>query len=632
MTSLQTSGKTILIVDDILENLDLLSQTLTAEGYEVRCAKNGSLALMSVEHDLPDLILLDVKMPGLSGYEVCRILKDNLKTASIPIIFLSSADDVTEKINAFAIGGVDYITKPFEIREVLARVNTQINLLKTTSELRKLNFELENRVKERTTELENLNQILKSENEQKTKIQEKLLHCAFHDPLTNLPNRTLFIDRVETVIRHSHRFPNYKFAILFIDLDRFKLVNDSLGHQVGDRLLIFCGELFRESVRENDTVARLGGDEFTILLDDITEVTEATQVAQRILFKLTKSSPLINHNFNPTASIGIVLGDHHRQKASDLLRDADIAMYRAKEMGKNRYAIFDRELHQQVMRRLQIESDLKNAIAKWDSNKEDQELKVYYQPIFQLKTRKLMGFESLIRWQHPLEGFISPAEFIPIAEECGLIISIGEWILRESCYQLKQWQNQYPQAKELTISVNFSAKQFENPNLVQIIESILDETQLPGQNLNMEITETVFLLKNVTVIDILSQVKKRGISVSLDDFGTGYSSLSYLHHFPIDILKIDSSFTQQIQQQEKDYEIVRTIVTLGQTLGIKLIAEGIETIEQMDLLYCLGCEFGQGFLVSKPLDNVSAEHTIVQNCELLPIPEFDTKILDLGSY
>lgn len=602
----QNSLGTVLIVDDVLENLDLLSHTLTSQGYQVRCAKNGYLALMSVEHELPDLILLDIKMPGIDGYEVCKSLKKNSQTKDIPVIFLSSCDDVKEKVEAFAVGGVDYITKPFEVAEVLARVDTQMGLLKTRLELKKLNQELEERVKIRTNELYKLNQELQFENEERKKIQDKLIYDALHDSLTDLPNRTLFIDRVNTLIRHCHRFPDYQFAILFIDLDRFKLVNDSLGHDTGDRILIFCGELLQQCIRESDTVARLGGDEFAILLDNINDITDAINTADAIQIRLSQSSPLLNHNFSPSASIGIAIGDYRCQNATDLLRNADIAMYRAKEMGKARYAIFNQELHQQAIQRLEIESDLKRAIG---SN----ELLVYYQPIIELKSQQLKGFECLIRWQHPQKGLIFPMQFIPIAEELGLISSLGLWVLQESCRQLKKWQTKYKQAQELSINVNVSPRQFEDINLPEIIHQVLLDNELKPHNLNIEITENLFLSNNITVSKILRRLNTLNIPICLDDFGTGYSSLSYLHGFPISIIKIDGSFIRQIHNYSKYQEIVKTIITLGHTLGMKIIAEGIETTKQIEILQQLGCEFGQGYFLGNPLEACLAEELIILN-------------------
>ena len=365
----------ILIVDDAPHNLQLLSSTLSHQGYNVRCAKNGRMALMGIEHDIPDLILLDIRMPDMSGYEVCQHLQDKPHTCEIPIIFLSASNEVEEKLKAFEIGGIDYITKPFEVAEVLARVKTQMNFLAAKSKIRKLNAELEIRVQERTAALKQANQSLELEIQERRKIENKLLYDALHDSLTDLPNRNLFIDRVDQVLRHAKRHHNDKFAILFIDLDRFKIINDSLGHLVGDQLLINFATLLNQCVRNNDTVARLGGDEFTILLESIEDITQAIQIAERIQDKLKSELPSTNSNFCTSASIGIVIGNHRYENASELLRDADLAMYQAKEHGKAQYAVFNSELHEKALRRLAIESHLRTAV-------QNQELLLFYQPIF----------------------------------------------------------------------------------------------------------------------------------------------------------------------------------------------------------------------------------------------------------
>lgn len=577
----KVSGK-ILIIDDVLDNLRLLSKTLTDDGYEILCAKNGKMALMSLQYNVPDLILLDIKMPEMSGYDVCQALKENPDTCEIPVLFLSASNGVEEKVKAFELGGVDYITKPFEIPEVLARVKTQMSLLATKKALKASN------------------RALKKENQERRKAEEKLIYHALHDSLTGLPNRTLFLDRLDQILRHVKRDPNYKFAVLFIDLDRFKLINDSLGHSVGDDLLVSFAQLLKQDARANDTVARLGGDEFTIILDQISDKTDAIRVAERIQDKLKRFLPTINLKFCTSASIGIVLGNNEYQNSSDLLRDADLAMYRAKELGKARYAVFNAELHQKVLHRLEIESNLRVAIQK-------QELILYYQPILSLKDRKLIGFESLLRWKHAEYGILSAAEFISIAEDSGLIVSIGEWVLRKACSQLKQWQKTMPVASNLTMNVNLSSAQLYQGDLVQTIDRILAETSLDPHFLKLEITESILLNHTDSVIQMLAELGERGILLCLDDFGTGYSCLSYLHRLPIDVLKIDRSFVSQMQTEVENYEIVRTIITLGRTLGMKLVAEGIELEEQVKQLQMLDCDFGQGDFLSPPLNSQLAQ-------------------------
>lgn len=423
--------------------------------------------------------------------------------------------------------------------------------------------------------------------------EAQLNHDALHDTLTTLPNRRLIIERIELALRRAKQDPQYQFAVLFIDLDRFNLVNDSLGHLVGDQLLVAVAHLLKGCLRANDTVARLGGDEFTILLDDIQDSTEATEIAQRIQEALRSPFNLASYTVFITASIGIVYGSREYYQGTELLRDADIAMYRAKESGRAAYKVFDTAMYTYTMERLQLESGLQKAL-------KHQEFVVYYQPIIALATRELKGFEALIRWQHPERGLISPAEFIGVAEESGLIVSIGEWVLREACRQLKTWQVEW-KTTALTMSVNLASKQLKEPNFIPQLDAILTETQLEGKFLKLEITEAILMENTEAVKTKLLQIRERSIQLSIDDFGTGYSSLSYLHRFPINTLKIDRSFIHQMKPESGEVGLVQAIVTLAHTLQMDVIAEGVETIEQCDQLTQLNCEFAQGYFFSKPL-------------------------------
>ena len=587
----------ILVVDDLADNLQILATTLSKQGYQVRCAKNGSAALRGASTIQPDLILLDIKMPDLDGYEVCQQLKANKETCDIPVIFLSALDDVLDKVKAFEVGGVDYISKPIQVKEVLVRVKNQIALQLAKAEITELNQDLERRVQERTIKLKTVVQKLRQEINERQRVQQQLIHDALHDSLTGLPNRNLLIERIEFTIAHAKRNPDYKYGILFIDLDRFKVINDSLGHLIGDQLLIAVSNLLQECVRENDLVARLGGDEFVILLDGIKSIQDATSIGERIQQKMRSPFELESQNIFTSASIGIVIGSTEYNNHADLMRDADIAMYRAKDKGKARYTIFDQTMYDETLKLVELENSLRFALKR-------NELTMHYQPIISLDNNHLVGFEALIRWQHPERGAISPVEFIPIAEDTGLILDIGEWLLKEACQQLQTWRQQFasvPQINSLKMSINLATQQLQEPEFIQKLDQILLETGLEGSSLRLEITESVLIEPEGTIQNTLRQIKNRNIKLSIDDFGTGYSSLSYLRRFPIDNLKIDRSFIQQMNFDSENFEIVRLIITLAKTLGMKTISEGVETALQLNQLKGLGCEFAQGYLFSIPL-------------------------------
>ncbi|SKB15687.1 Two-component response regulator [Planktothrix sp. PCC 11201] len=579
----------ILIVDDTPDNLYLLSAMLTEQGYDVRCVINGSAAIMGAIADPPDLILLDIRMPQMSGYEVCKQLKSSERTRDIPVIFLSALNEVFDKIQAFEVGGLDYITKPFEIREVLARIKNQLNLQEAKLQIQKLNTELEQRVRERTKELELANL--------------RLLHMASHDALTGLPNRVFFMERLMAVLAYTRTYSSSQFAVLFLDCDDFKVVNDSLGHLAGDQLLKAVARRLSNCINHNYTLARFEGDEFTVLLEKIESVDEATQLAETIQQALSKSFSLHEHEVFINTSIGIVLGNSEYEQPEHLLRDADTAMYQAKTLGKARYQVFNREMHTRALTRLQLENDLRRAI-------ERQEFIVYYQPIICLLTGKISSFEALVRWKHPQGGLVSPDHFIPVAEATGLIVPLGFWVLEHSCRQLKLWQEQSAKRGEvfdITMSVNLSVKQFSQGNLIEEIDQVLESLKLDSKNLKLEITESAIMDNPELASELFEQLKERKIQLSLDDFGTGYSSLSYLHRFPLDIIKIDRSFISNLDSMGKNLEVVQAILNLAHHLGMSVVAEGIETPEQLSLLRLLGCELAQGYLFAQPLDAEATE-------------------------
>jgi diguanylate cyclase (GGDEF)-like protein len=429
---------------------------------------------------------------------------------------------------------------------------------------------------------------------------------VLYDPLTQLPNRTLFLERLQQELAFSQREPETNFAVLFLDLDRFKSINDSLGHLAGDQLLIEIARRFKEVIRPSDTIARLGGDEFALLLHDAGNVNSAIQVARRLQKQMERSIVINGQEIFSATSIGIALNQPERNLLpEDLLRSADAAMYRAKSLGRGRYQVFDANMHQSSQERLHIESWLRHAIDR-------QELCLHYQPILCLQTLKLCGFEALVRWQHPQRGLMPPADFITIAEETGLISSIGHWVLVSACGQMAQWQQQFPEFHNLAISVNLSAKQFVEADFAYQVSEILRQTGLSPRCLKLEVTEATLIQNPEAAAKILQQIKAAGVKIELDDFGTGYCSLSYLHNFAIDALKIDRSFIQDITHSQKNSAIVKTLVTLAHTLGIYVVAEGLETEAQRDQLRQLNCEYAQGYLFAKPLPVEAATQWLVQ--------------------
>jgi len=433
--------------------------------------------------------------------------------------------------------------------------------------------------------------------------KEQLVYEACHDKLTDLPNRTLFIDRLEQTIQHSRRRKDALFAVVLLDLDRFRAVNVGLGHGAGDQLIIEMARRLEASLRGGDTVARIGGDEFVILFQDIEDVSDMVRVAERIKKALAAPINLNGQQVCTSASMGIVLSAPTYDQAEEMLRDADIALHRAQCCGTGCHEIFDKLMHERAVARLQLENDLRQAVAR-------EEFRVHYQPIVSLATGRIIGLEALVRWQHPKQGLVPPMEFIPVAEETGLIIPMGFWVLREACVQMCDGLSNFSAAPPLFMSVNLSARQFSQPDLVDQIERILRDSGLDGRRLMLEITESVVMEHAESAAAALNQLKTLGVQLSIDDFGTGYSSLSCLHSYPIDSLKIDRSFIGEMGADRRNLEIVRTIIALAGNLGMHVTAEGIETAEQLAQLRALRCEYGQGYLFSKPLDGEAIKHLL----------------------
>ncbi|MCP4140928.1 MAG: EAL domain-containing protein [Chloroflexi bacterium] len=441
------------------------------------------------------------------------------------------------------------------------------------------------------------------------KTEAQLRYDAFYDSLTSLPNRALFLDRLESAILRSRRNPDIKFGILFLDLDHFKMINDSLGHNVGDIFLKEIAVRLRESMRTTDTVARLGGDEFGVLLENIHDIRDATQSADRIQNLLAKPIDLEGTETISSASIGIMMNTPGYNAPGEYLRDADIAMYRAKARGKARYEIFDQAMRDYIMLRLELEADLRLAIEK-------KEFSVYYQPIISLENQQLIGFECLLRWFHPQKGAISPDIFIPIAEETGLILPLGEWVLKNAAKQLGIWQSQKSNLPSLYVSVNLSGKQLLHPGLFEQIENAIQQASIPPASLNLEITESDIINDTETAATILKKIKQLGVRTQMDDFGTGYSSLSYLHKFPFDVIKIDRSFIMGMTDDQNKVSLVKTIILMAKELKKKTVAEGIERAEEIEILRELGCEYGQGFYMSAAVSAEEATAFLVSGIQV----------------
>ena len=464
-------------------------------------------------------------------------------------------------------------------------------------------------IRHQTLALRDSNQSLEIEISERKRAEEQLAHDALHDSLTGLPNRALFLDRLDHAIQVGKRRANFSFAVLFLDIDQFKVVNDSLGHTAGDQLLIAVAGRLRNCMRGSDMVARLGGDEFVILLEDSGELQNVIETAERIQRELHPPFDLGEQKTFVSASIGILSSLTDYFHTEDILRDADLAMYQAKSLGKARYEVFTTELRDLALNRLELEQDLRTAMEHW-------ELFLDYQPIVSLNSQYIIGFEALLRWRHPTRGLVSPTEFIPIAEETGMIIPIGLWILEEACRQIHTWQEKYPCIPPLTMNVNISNVQLSQPDFVEKLERILSDSDLDGGSLKLEINERTCLSSSKTISDALRNIGKLGVMFQIDDFGTGYSSLAYLRDYPVQGIKIDRSFISKMRGNGNS-EVVRTLIALAQDMGLQAIAEGVETEEQLLRLKSLGCNYGQGYLISYPVGRTGIEE-LLKNKTVLP--------------
>ena len=575
--------------------------------FEIDCALQGEEGYQkvaaAVAADCPyQVAFVDMRMPpGWDGVQTIQKLWD--VDPDLQVVICTAYSDYSWEQIVQHLGSTDrmlILKKPFDDLEVcqLATALTAKRLVTAQANLKLA--QLEQLVQTRTDDLK---------------------RAALVDKLTGLPNRELLYDRLTQLIRRSKRDPNHGFALLFLDFDRFKIVNDSLGHEIGDLLLIEIANRLLKELRSVDTIAppltpppipgansgtavRLGGDEFVVVLDHLQNPSDAARVTERLLAAVGAPYDLKGHIVHTTASVGITTSCVGYENPEDMIRDADTAMYRAKAAGKAQYILFDRQMHEDAMARLNLENDLRRAV-------ECGQFILHFQPIVCLSSGNVTAFEALVRWNHPTRGLIPPLEFIPLAEEIGVIVPLGHWILAEACRQLADWRNRRPEFASVGISVNLSRKQLAAPDLLQRIAQVLGETGIRPTDLKLEITESTIMEDGDRGVKVLQQLRKMGVLLHMDDFGTGYSSLSCLHRFPINGLKIDRCFVNNVSERRDYAAVVNAIVSLTRNLDIELVAEGVETHEQARMLQSMGCDLAQGYLFARPLDPTAAEAFLV---------------------
>jgi diguanylate cyclase (GGDEF)-like protein/PAS domain S-box-containing protein len=674
----------ILVVDDDPVIRMLAEAALSDAGYEVKAVSDGTVALQEIMHRSPDLMLLDILMPGLDGFRVCQEVRALCGENAFPVIMITGLDDCASIERAYEVGATDFITKP--INWIILRHHVQYALRASCTHRRLAQseeryalaakgandglwdwhvatdrvyfsprwkemlgyrdeeisddiyewfdrlhpddlplvraeldahlrndvagFEVEYRIRAHNSSyrwMQCRGLAVRDQAGRATRIagsqtdvtlrkeaEARLLHDALHDSLTGLANRTLLLDRIAHCLTLAQRRPDYTFGLVFVDLDRFKAINDSLGHTAGDVLLRRVAERLQQDLRDTDTLARIGGDEFTLLFDDIVDLSCLTRTVERILQKLREPFRIEGHSIVVSASMGIADSKSGYAKPEDLLRDADIAMYRAKTSGRNRYEIFDTQMQGRLLDQMRIEAELRTALA-------DDQLQVYYQPVVRLEDYRIVGLEALLRWQHPEHGLLSPADFLQVAEHADLMKEIGHSVMRQATEQMALWRQTTPSFAETYVSVNLSAKEFAQPRLVDLVDRFLRDAGLSANGMKLEISERVLDANAQRALKVLTELRQRGIGLIIDDFGTGYSSFNCLHRYPFDALKIDRGVVTNIDSEPKTRAIARAIVTLAHNLGLEVVAEGQETVGQLNQLREIGAEFGQGYLFARPM-------------------------------
>jgi diguanylate cyclase (GGDEF)-like protein len=584
----------LLIVDDISDNRAILMRRFQRRGFEVVEADSGFAAIELINRESFDLVLLDVMMPGIDGIETLKRIRSQQSASALPVIMVTAKSESNNIVDALELGANDYVTKPVDFAVALARVNTQISRKRAeqqvalaNEELRKANEDLERRVQERTSRLVDANQRLKVEIADREESQARSQYLAYHDSLTGLGNRLLFKEQLEEALRDVSVTP-HPLAVLFLDLDGFKAVNDTLGHSIGDLLLKSVAAKLRDILSRTDRIARLGGDEFAILQISATQPGSSIALAEKIIEIVGQPCNIDGHDVTVGASVGVAVAHPGDMNTENFLKSADLAMYSAKADGRGTYRMFDPAMDAIVQARRILERDMRASLVQ-------NRFKLFYQPLVNLQTKKVTAFEALMRWDHPERGMVAPSEFIPVAEEIGLIVQLGEWALRQACGEAMGWPDY------ISVSVNLSPLQFAKGNLVATVINALASSGLPASRLELEITETVLLEKSERNIGILNQLRGLGVRISMDDFGTGYSSIGYLRSFQFDKIKIDQSFIRDLLVDKGSLAIVRAIAGLGASFGMTTTAEGVETEEQMRCLNLEGCIEVQGYLYSEPV-------------------------------
>ena len=570
-----SSGR-LLVVDDIVENRAILKRLLGMRGFEIIEASDGQSALDAIGQETFDAVLLDIAMPGMNGFEVLKRIRERQSAAALPVIMVTARAEGDDVVQALQLGANDYITKPIDVRICVARLQSQLDRLK-----------VERKLVKHVEELESVNRKLTNEITERERSEALVRHMAQHDSLTGLANRARFREEIVAVLAQENS-SSEKHALLFIDLDEFKLINDTLGHCIGDRLLVIVGERLRQSTRECDTVARLGGDEFAVIQRVTEGAGEVEALCNRLIGALKYPFAIDGHLLHIGCTIGIAWAMTDGNDADTLLAHADLALYRAKAEARGSFRFFKTEMNERAQARRQLECDMQEA---FDTG----QFELHYQPLFGLKESAVTGFEALVRWRHPTRGLISPREFITVAEETGLIIPLSKWILREACQEAKKWP------KKIKLAVNLSPIQFRAEKALDDVVEALNSSDLDPTRLELEITESVLLDNDRKTIEALHRLRDMGIRISMDDFGTGYSSLSYLRQFPFDKIKIDQTFVSGVPNDVGSMAIIRAVIGLAGSIGMITTAEGTETAEQLAWLESEGCTEVQGYHISRPV-------------------------------